>query len=91
MSELQKSRMSQATMASEGEVGPGKYFISEELTKMGKQTPMFSKSKAKRFVKPKPTYEDTPLFVSDAQTRKRPPTMAVLRKKIEKNAKQITN
>lgn len=47
---------------------------------MVKKTPSFSKSK--RFQQTKTQYEDTPLFVNEAQTKKRPPTMAVLKKKI---------
>ena len=80
--------MSQATAASETEVGPGKYFVNEAQVENGKRVPSFSKSK--RFEKPKQKYEDNPLFVNDCQIKKRPPTMAVLKKKVEKNLKQIS-
>lgn len=39
-----KSRLSQATAASETEVGPGKYFINEGQVANVKRTPSFSKS-----------------------------------------------
>jgi hypothetical protein len=35
-------------------------------------------------------YEDTPLYISNAQIKKRPPSMAILKKKTEKNKKQIS-
>lgn len=55
--DMEKSRVSQATVASESDVSPATYFPKEEPTA---KTALFSKSK--RFSKAKNTHGDIPLY-----------------------------
>lgn len=69
--DLAKSNVTVSTQAG-SEVGPGSYFIKED----GKRTQgVFLKSK--RFAETKKDNADTPLFINDSQTKKRPPSCAI--------------
>lgn len=83
--DLSKSNVSVSTVASDSFRGPGIYQIKEDIkVKNG----VFLKDS--RFKDPKSKYEDVPLMINENQTKKRPPTATLMKKKVEKTRQLIS-
>jgi hypothetical protein len=83
--QLGESKVSVSTVDSETFRAPGLYNPKfEEKVKQG----IFCKDG--RFKEEKHKYQDVPLFVSESQTRRRPPMSAVMKKKTVKTKQLIS-
>ncbi len=83
--DLSKSNVSVSTVASDSLRGPGVYQIKDESRVKNGAFMKDSRFKAER-----QRYEDNPLQISESQTRKRPPSCAVMKTKTAKNRQLIS-